>query len=163
MSHIISEYADEKTKSFLNVSSLIIIDLLLSLFQVPTLQHSFPQLFYYFLISLLLFAPFSYFCLPSLLSSHLFLWSLKNISYFVVAKSSHGICYEPNFWLTSFFLTFTGPPTTLKVFFSSALSKLLKKDMLGISDITFFSIFLEIHILAELNSKAVLSVRKQLT
>ena len=59
--------------------------------------------------------PLSYFCLPSLLSSYLFLWSL--ISYFVVAKSSHGICYEPNFWLTSFFLTFTGTPTTLKYFF----------------------------------------------
>ena len=59
--------------------------------------------------------PLSYFCLPSLLSSYLFLWSL--ISYFVVAKSSHGICYEPNFWLTSFFLTFTGTPTTLNYFF----------------------------------------------
>ena len=83
-------------------------------------------------------------------------YDLLSISYFVAAKSSHGICYEPNFWLTSFFLTFTGPPTTLKYFLSSALSsfiKTLEKDMLGISDIRFISIFLGIKYWQNLTAK----------
>ena len=86
--------------------------------------------------------PLTCFCLPSFLSSYLFLWSL--ISYFVVAKSSHGICYEPNFWLASFFLTFTGPPTTLKYFFHQLYQNSKKRYFGHIDDRyqIYFDIFM---------------------